>query len=159
MTPTDLLEQFKLLAEEELENLKMPIKKAPGEEPEYRAPEVFKMNLPTKTAQKESAPYVVLQFLNGNDAQNSGQDMKSACNVRVVVCAYSENLEEGPLYVLNMLTKLRHALLENRILANRYELQSPLEYLVYPDNPAPFFFGEMMTVWEIPTVRRNVSYG
>lgn len=159
MTPSDLLEQFKVFAEEKLNNLLLPIKKAPGEEPEYRSPEVFKMNLPNKSAQKEKAPYVVLQFLNGNDSQNPGEDMESVCNIRVVVCAYSEDLDEGPLNVLNMLVRLRSALLEDRILANRYQLQPPLEYLVYPDNPAPFFFGEMITVWKIPTVRRKISYG
>lgn len=159
MTPSDFLEQFRIFASEELENLLMPVNKAPGEEPEYRAPEVFKMNLPNKSAQKKKAPYVVLQFLNGNDSQNVGEEMKSVCNVRVVVCACSDDLDEGPLNVLNILVRLRSALLEKRVLANRYQLQTPLEYLVYPDNPAPFFFGEMMTVWEIPTVRRKVSYG
>jgi hypothetical protein len=32
----------------------------------------------------------------------------------------------------------------------------PLEYIVYPDNAEPYYMGEMMTVWEIPSVEREV---
>ena len=54
-----------------------------------------------------------------------------------------------------MLTRLRTALLSKRIVANRYAMRLPLEYLVYPENPVPFFFGEMMTVWELPIISRR----
>ncbi len=156
MTPIDLMEQFKIFAEKELKDLIFPVQTSPTEEAKYRAPEVFLMNLPDENAQKDRAPYVVLQFLNGNDAQEEGQEEESVCNIRVVVCAYSDDLSEGPMYVLNMLTRLRIALLNDRVLASRYALRMPVEYLVYPDNPAPFFFGEMMTVWEIPTIKRRI---
>lgn len=156
MTPTDLLEQFKLFTEDTLKDLILPINTPPSKEAQYRAPEVFLMNLPDEKAQKEKAPYVVLQFLNGDDAQEEGEEEESVCNIRVVVCAYSDNLSEGPMHVLNILTRLRIALLEKRVIANRYAMRLPMEYLVYPDNPVPFFFGEMMTVWELPTIKRRV---
>lgn len=156
MTTTDLLEQFKLFAEDALKDLILPVKTPPTQEAKYRIPEVFLMNLPDEAAQKEKAPYVVLQFLNGDDSQEEGKEEESVCNIRVVVCAYSDDLGEGPMHVLNMLTRLRIALLEKRVIADRYAMRLPLEYLVYPDNPAPFFFGEMMTVWEVPTIKRRV---
>lgn len=156
MTPTDLLEQFKQFTEDTLKDLILPIKTPPTQEAKYRAPEVFLMNLPDKKAQEDKAPYVVLQLLNGNDAQAEGEEEESVCNIRVVVCAYSDDLSEGPMHVLNMLTRLRIALLEQRVIANRYAMRLPMEYLVYPDNPAPFFFGEMMTEWELPTIKRRV---
>lgn len=156
MTPSDLLEQLKLFAEDKLKDLILPVKTAPTEEAVFRCPEVFKMNLPDTSAQKNKAPYVVLQFINGDDSQEEAQEEESVCNIRIVVCAYSDDLGEGPLHVLNMLTRLRIALLESRVIANRYSLRMPLEYLVYPDNPAPFFFGEMMTVWEMPTIKRRI---
>jgi hypothetical protein len=155
MTPVDLLEQFKAFTESALKDLIMPVKTPPTKEAEYRAPEVFKMNLPDVKADKDKAPYVVLQFINGDDSQNAGEEQESVCNVRVVVCAWSQDSSEGPMLVLNMLTRLRTALLEKRVIANRYALRLPLEYLVYPDNPVPFFFGEMMTVWEMPTITRR----
>lgn len=156
MTTTDLLEQFKLFAEDALKDLILPVKTPPTQEAKYRTPEVFLMNLPDEAAQKEKAPYVVLQFLNGDDSQEEGKEEESVCNIRVVVCAYSDDLGEGPMHVLNMLTRLRIALLEKRVIADRYAMRLPLEYLVYPDNPTPFFFGEMMTVWEVPTIKRRV---
>lgn len=156
MTTTDLLERFKLFAEDALKDLILPVKTPPTQEAKYRTPEVFLMNLPDEAAQKEKAPYVVLQFLNGDDSQEEGKEEESVCNIRVVVCAYSDDLGEGPMHVLNMLTRLRIALLEKRVIADRYAMRLPLEYLVYPDNPAPFFFGEMMTVWEVPTIKRRV---
>lgn len=156
MTPIDLMNQLKNFVQETLSDMIMPVKTSPTQEPEYRAPEVFLMNLPDETTQKERAPYVVIQFLNGDDSQKDGEEQEATCNIRVVACAYSEDLSEGSMFVLNMLSRLRIALLQERILSNRYALQLPLEYLVYPDNPAPFFFGEMMTVWEIPTIKRRI---
>ena len=158
MTPVDLVDQLKVFAEEKLENLLLPIRTPPKEDAKYRRPEVFKMNLPDLPSQKEKAPYVVLQFVNGSDEQNDGEEDYSICKIRVVVCAYSDNLGEGSMHVLNMLTRLRTELLRERVLGKRYLLKLPLEYLVYPDNPAPYFFGEMMTVWEIPTIRREIHY-
>lgn len=155
MTPTDLMEQFKSFTEEALKDLIMPIQTPPTKEAKSRAPEVFLMNLPDEKAMKERAPYVLLQFLNGDDSQSEGEEQESICNIRVVVCAYSENLSEGPLQVLNMLTRLRTALLTKRVVAKRYAMRLPLEYLVYPENPVPFFFGEMMTVWELPIIQRR----
>lgn len=155
MTPIDLMEQFKAFTEDALKDLIMPVKTPPTKEAQYRAPEIYLMNLPDVKEDKDKAPYVVLQFLNGDDSQETGDEQESVCNIRVVACAYSDDSSEGPMFVLNMLTRLRTALLEKRVVANRYTLRLPLEYLVYPDNPAPFFFGEMMTVWEIPTIIRR----
>lgn len=157
MTPTDLLEQLKQFAEEKLKNLLLPVETAPTEEAVFRCPEVFKMNLPDTSSQKKKVPYVVLQFISGDDAQDEGEEESSACKIRIVVCAYSDNLGEGPLHVLNILTRLRIALLEERVIAKRYLLQMPMEYMVYPDNPAPYFFGEMMTTWDIPTIKRRIK--
>ncbi|MBO4945505.1 MAG: hypothetical protein J6C91_09670, partial [Muribaculaceae bacterium] len=98
------MEQFKSFTEEALKDLIMPIQTPPTKEAKSRAPEVFLMNLPDEKAMKERAPYVLLQFLNGDDSQSEGEEQESICNIRVVVCAYSENLSEGPLQVLNMLT-------------------------------------------------------
>lgn len=158
MTPTDLLEQLKEFVLDNLGEMKMEIKQSPAKPPIFRSPEAFLMNLPDENAHRDKAPYVVLQLLNGNDSQSDGEDPQSTCNVRIVVCATSQNRSEGPLLVLNMLSRLRIALLEQRVIANRYSLRLPLEYIVYPDNPDPFYFGEMMTVWEMPTIERRVSY-
>jgi hypothetical protein len=156
VTPDDLLEQFRIFTNQTLKDMIMPIKTPPGSDSAYRAPRVFKMDLPNVKADRDKAPYIVLQFLNGRDLQETDGKPESTCNIRVVACVYSEDEGEGKLRVLNMLTRLRIALLEGRILARRYKLILPLEYMIYPDNPAPFYFGEMMTAWEIPTIERKV---
>lgn len=157
MTPYDLLEQLQIYASEKLSNLILPVNTSPSKPKEERCPEVFKMNLPDKKAQTEKVPYLVLQFLNGTDEQQEGQPEYASCRVRIIACAYSDDLSEGPLHVLNMLTRLRTALLRDRIIGKKYELILPLEYLVYPDNPAPYFFGEMMSTWKIPVIRREIE--
>ncbi len=159
MTPTDLLEQFRVFVLDTLSEMQLPINQSPVKQPILRSPEVFLMYPPDENAHRDRAPYVLLQFLTGDDSQKDGENPKSTCNIRVVVCACSHDRSEGGLHVLNMLSRLRIALLEQRVLADRYVLQMPLEYIVWPDNKTePFYFGEMMTVWEMPTIERIVTY-
>lgn len=159
MTPIDLMDVLKDYTEQVLSTVVLPVKVGRDSEPVMKTPDVYLMNLPDVKAQREKAPYVVLQLVNGIDDQDEGKLSTSACNIRIVVCAYSEDLAEGPLQVCNVIDRLRKSMLEDRIIGKRYELQMPLEYLIYPDNPAPFYFGELMTTWKLPAVRRRVNFG
>ena len=171
MTPIDLLNVLKGYVEQVVSTLVMPVKMGRDSEPlvdedgnykfssyPEKVPGVYLMNLPDVKAQREKAPYIVLQLVNGIDEQDDGKPEESSCNIRIVVCAYSEDLAEGPLQVMNVIDRLRKSLLEDRIIGKRYELQMPLEYLLYPDNPAPFYFGEIMTRWKLPAVQRRVYF-
>ena len=121
-----------------------------------RAAEVHLMRLPDKDAETNRIPYVLLQYITGKDTQEPGEREDSISNVRIVIATYSDNDSEGAMDVLNLITRIRNALLKAGIIGNQFLLRKPLEYLVYPDDTQPYFFGELMSVWEMPTVIREV---
>jgi len=115
------------------------------------------MRLPDKNAQTQRVPYVLLQFLQSDDSQESGDQPESTCMVRIVAATYSEDGEEGALGVLNLLTRIRIALLKNGVIGERYMLTPPLELIIYPDSTPPYYLGEMMTHWKMPIIESEVQ--
>jgi len=173
MTPNVLLDRLKEFVEETTADIILtvrPVKvktiaeprpkgKAPpaaAEEITHRAAEVHLMRLPDKDAETQRIPYILLQFLAGKDEHKPGDEADSTGNVRIIVATYAENDSEGALDVLNLITRIRNALLKAGEVGEQFLLRKPLDYLVYPDDTQPYFFGEMMTVWEMPTIRREV---
>ena len=59
--------------------------------------------------------------------------------------------------VLNLLTRIRVALLRDGIIGERFMLKPPLEMIVYPDSTAPYYLGEMMTEWTMPIIESEVQ--
>ena len=55
--------------------------------------------------------------------------------------------------------RFRIPLLRNPWIANgqfELDLQDGVESMIYPDDTAPYFVGEMMTTWRMPPVKREV---
>ena len=121
-----------------------------------RAAEVHLMRLPDKDAETNRVPYIVLQYMTGKDEQKPGQAADSESTVRIIVATYSDNDSEGALDVLNVVTRIRNALLKAGVIGEQFLLRQPLEYLVYPDDTQPYFFGELMLTFEMPTIKREV---
>jgi hypothetical protein len=174
MTPTILLEQLKefiqkhtadiILSVRPVSNKTLPTApraKAAAASAEdaitNRAAEVHLMRLPDKDAETNRIPYVLLQLITGADTQEPGQHPDSECKVRVIIATYSDNDSEGALDVLNMITRIRVALLKAGEIGKQFLLRPPLEYLLYPDDTQPYFFGELMTTWEMPIIKREVN--
>lgn len=157
MTPVELLQELKGFTEAQVKNMVYETQTSPGDAQVRRAPEVWLMRLPDAKSKTKKAPYVLLQLVSGADEQNAGEPQDSTCSIRFVVCLYADNASEGALNVADVLMCLRTALLRQRVIANRYTMRMPLEYLIYPDETTPFFIGEMMTTWELPTIKREVT--
>lgn len=79
------------------------------------------------------------------------------CTVRIVAATYSEDESEGAMCVLNLLTRIRVALLKDGVVGGQFVLKSPLEMIVYPDSTAPYYLGEMMTKWTMPIIESEVQ--
>ena len=58
--------------------------------------------------------------------------------------------------VLNLITRIRVALIKAGIIGEQFSLKRKIEYIVYPDSTPPYFMGEMMTLWEMPIIQREV---
>lgn len=158
MTKNDFLDQLVARTNETVGDIILPVKlQASSEAQEYRAAEVYKMRLPDGTSATKKAPYIIHQIVTSTDSQPTGQNVQSSCTVRSVFCVYHDNEQEGALALLNLMERLRISFLRQPILSNRYhlDLRQSLETLLYVDDTAPYFAGEMKSVWRMPTVERE----
>lgn len=171
MTPQDLLDELKKFIEEVTKDIILQVRpvnnkvipKPSGEsveaeeKPKSRAAEVHLMRLPDKDAETNRIPYILLQFLTGIDDQKPGEFPDSECKVRIVVATYSEDGSVGSMDCLNVITRIRIALLKAGIIGEKFLVRKPLEYLVYSDDTEKYYLGEMITTWGIPTINREVE--
>jgi hypothetical protein len=153
MTPVILLEELKKFITQETKDLILKVK----DSKKRRPAEVHLMRLPDMTDRIQRVPYLLLQFIKNTDEQQTGELTESVSMVRIVAAAYSENESEGSLDVLNLLTRIRTALLKERVIGKQFILKPPLEMMIYPDDTAPYYIGEIMSSWQMPPIEREVS--
>ncbi|SHG90337.1 hypothetical protein [Tepidibacter thalassicus] len=157
MTAVVLLEELKKYIEEHTKDIILSVRVKPSsEEAKERPAEVHKMRLPDKEGETKRIPYILLQFLTGKDKQEEGESPESECKIRIIVATYSEDGGEGAMDVLNVLTRIRISLLKDGVVGEQFLIKKPLEYIVYPDDTAPYYMGEMLTIWEMPEIEREV---
>lgn len=160
MTKTGLLEALKVFTQETTKDLLLPVRrqKTDEEQPAPRAAQVYLARLPEMKASDKKAPYIIHSVITGKDQQNIGEQVKSIAAIRSIFCVYHENEEEGGLALLNLLERLRIAFLRNVTIGSfTLDLQEGIEYLIYPDDTAPYYLAEMATVWKLPPVKREVK--
>lgn len=159
MTAINLLDCLEAFVKEKTADIKLQVRvrNRNPEEVKERAADVYKMRLPKKEDQTEKIPYILLQFLTGKDDEEPGEPEESTCKIRIVVGTYSEDGSEGATDVLNVILRIRGELKKAGVIGKRFVLHNPLEYIVYPDSTEPYYFGEMITNWSIPTVEREVT--
>lgn len=167
MTRVLLLEQLKAFTIAATRDLLLPL--VPQEEelllpPRYGPPGVYRMRLPEFGAATRKAPYILHQAVTGKDVQKPGdRTPDSSAVVRTVFCVYCKDEEEGGLYLLNVMERLRIALLEQVVIGKQFrlDLKEGLESLAYPDDAssstAPYYLGEMVSQWKLPPVGRKVA--
>ena len=158
MTPVFLLDELEKFISAVTNDIKLQVRVRGGQSDEKeRAANVYKMRLPNKEDQIQKVPYILLQFLTGKDDKKDSEPEDSECTVRIVVATYSENGEVGAYDVLNVILRIRTELEKIGIIGGYFVLQKPLEYIVYPDSTEPYYLGEMITNWSIPTIKREVE--
>lgn len=161
MTRNDLLEQLRAVTLEATADLLMPVKEKEedgGASLSDRAADVYLMRLPDSKAAKKKVPYIIHQLITSKDTQIVGQRANARAVVRSIFCVYSNDEQEGSLMLLNLQERLRIALLRRVIIGKRYQLdlEAGLEAIVYPEDTAPFFAGEMASTWILPAIEREV---
>ena len=122
---------------------------------------VFLMHTPTSNSKRKCVPYVVHSVLTGSDQQKNGNFEESIAIVRSVFTVYNSDEQQGSLELLEMMERFRISLLEERVIGKQFvlNLEEKLESLIYPDisKTAPFYTGEMSSVWNLPIIRRKVK--
>ena len=52
--------------------------------------------------------------------------------------------------------KCETSLLEDVVIDKHYSCQKPIETIIYDENMELYQVGELMTIWELPQIRRDV---
>ena len=160
MTKVILLEQLRDFTKEATADLIMATAMQEGDaEQKHRAADVYLMRLPDSKSAKKKAPYILHQIITGADKHPSGERDISTAMVRSIFCVYAEDEQEGGLMLLNLMERVRIGLLRKVVIGNQFTLDKEvgLESLVYPDDMAPYFAGEMVSTWKLPTIEREVQ--
>lgn len=158
MNKNILLEELKKFTEQATAELLMPVRPQENSpEQSERAAVVFKMNLPDSKAARTQMPYIIHQIVTGQDVQPAGEQDSAGTLVRTVFGVYNQDEQEGGLMLLNLMERLRIALLRQRVIGGQFmlDMRTGLESLIYPDNVAPYYLGEMISSWQIPAVKRE----
>ena len=162
MTKEQLLEDFKNFIENVTNQYELPTAVQKGDtEQIFRAPEIYKMRLPNSNDAKKKAPYIIVQYVTGKDFQKQSQTSQSNAIVRIIFCVYNDNEEEGALSLLNVMETVRVEIMKKVIIGKCFKLDTDagVESLVYPEDTAPFYAGEMMCTVFVPPTEREVFYG
>lgn len=161
MTKVELLSQLKLFTEDAIRELLLPVRmqKDDAEQPAPRPATVYLMRLPDSTAAAKKAPYIIHQAITGSDSQAEGQHIQCITAVRSIFCVYSDDEQAGGMLLLDLMERVRIALLRQVVIGRQFELdlQNNFEQLIYPDDTAPYYAGEMMSNWKMPAVEREVA--
>lgn len=169
MNSVVLLEQLKTFTENTMKDMILPVSMQQGDtEPQYRAPEVYLMRLPDSRAAKKKAPYIIHRVIPFNTQQKQGELERTIVSVRSIFCTYSPDEQEGDLALLNMMERFRIALLKQRKIGGagsdgrmKYQFvldispDNKMEGLPYDEDTAPYYAGEMITHWKLPTVQQT----
>lgn len=134
MTRIILLKRLQAFTEEVTADLIMPTRLQKGDtEQSFRPAKVYLMRLPDGTSATKKAPYVLHQVITGMDQQPQGQRVTSSAKVRSICCVYNDDEQEGGLMLLNLMERLRIAMLRQVVIGGQFtlDLEAGLETLVY----------------------------
>lgn len=158
MTPIILLDDLQKFIEENTADILLEVKVRTGPATEKeRAAKVYKLALPEKDDNTQQIPYILLKVLTGADEKKDNQPKSSDVRVRMIIATYSQNEKQGQLALLNLILRIRERLQKQHIIGGRFCLEYPFEYIIYQDTTPPYYLGEIMTTWSIPSIEREVQ--
>ena len=158
MTITILLNRMKDVVEEAVKDLQLPVRvQKPGERETRRTADVWLVRLPDTESAIKKAPYILLQPVQGEDAQEPGQKRRSSAMVRLVFTIFHSDGEEGGPALLELMERVRTAFLKNPNIGGQFSLVEAegLAWGINYDLSPPYYNGEMVGRWTLPAVERE----
>lgn len=161
MTISVLVEELKNFCIDATKHLKFPTALQKGDtEIIERAPEVYKMRLPNSNDAKKVAPYIIVQARNGVYKQDQGKPADASATVFLTFCVYCSDEQEGAMMLLNVMDAVRIKLLRQVVIAQQFKLDlknDGLEFLIFPEDTAPYYGGVITLNFEMPPIEREVK--
>lgn len=164
MTKQNLLESLCGFTREAVKDLLFPVEMQEDDEaqPMPRPPDVYDYGIPDFAEAEKKAPLIIHKVITANDSWPEGaQEPVSKAVVRTVFGIYHPNNQEGERCLLGLVERLRIALWRQRVIGRQFKLdmKAGADYLIYDKQLPPFYAGEMLTTWLLPSVKLEVLYG
>ena len=160
MTKVILIDALKAFIENSVKGFSLPERVQDGDTEEiYRSPTVYKLRLDNSSEAKKKAPYIVIQLENAVDKHPKAESGESTTVIRLVFCVYHENEQEGSVALLNVMEKVRLDLMKTIVIGSCFKLDADkgLESLIYNEDTAPYYAGEMIGTFFMPAIEREVD--
>ena len=124
---------------------------------DYVPAHIYPQRLPNNYDMTKITPYILVRFLHGDDSQKAGFDVESTAVVRMTFTVYNQDEPEGELMLLNLMERVRIALLKKVVIGDLFtlDLTDGLSCDVYDGIKYPYYAGEMITTWQLPPIERE----
>ncbi|SDD89654.1 hypothetical protein [Sporomusa acidovorans] len=98
---------------------------------------------PGKPPEEKAVPFVLVRFRSGEDTEQAGM-----ATVRLIATTYSKH-GQGWRDPMNVLERIRQAILTHRPLVRQFDLQLPIKWDMPEEQPWPYWIAWMTTSWTI----------
>ena len=98
------------------------------------------------------APFVIVRFLSAKDMLG-----QSTATVKFIAMTYSKR-GQGWRDAVELLIRIRMALLRNQTVGKRFRLEHPIEWEMPEDRPWPYSVAWMTTTWTIAQPIEEIDY-
>ncbi len=163
MTDVELLCALKEITERCTGDMLLPVRmqEEDEEEPKPRAAKVFLVRLPEMGSAEKKAPYILHTAAEGVDKYTDHHDgyggrentrhLGNTVEIRSVFCVYSKDGQEGGLYLLELIDRVRRELLSHPVIGLFHlDLEAGLERMIYDSEEwdlGPYNVGGLVTKW------------
>ena len=161
MTRYFLIEELKKFCEKETKHLEYPTAVQKGDTKRVkRAPKVYKMRLPNARDYKKYEPYIIIQLADSEHIQPEGSPPKHSATIRFIFCVTHEDESEGAMLLLNLMDIIQMELLKSVRIGPHFclDVHQPLSTLIYPDDTAPYYAGEMVGTFKLTAIQPEVNF-
>lgn len=136
MVEAELLLTLSEFVREAVKDYRLPVKNG-----DPRPPQVVPGFLPPKRgSEHDDFPFVIVRPVKGSC------DETASATVNLIVGVYDESVK-GFEHCLNIMTRLRTAVCEKGVVANRYQLTRPITWELPEEQPYPQWLLLMTTEW------------
>ncbi|WP_025847608.1 hypothetical protein [Paenibacillus ehimensis] len=122
-----------------------------------KAPQVIAGYLKEKKAVQNQNPpdfpYVIVRFLEDDDSEES-----YSASIRIIAGTYSEDEQNGWRDPVNILSRIKIALLENRIIGKPFWTEKPIKIELPEEQVFPEWVAWMTLRFTVPQVQSQVQY-
>lgn len=164
MTRNEFLDELKDYMEDVFKDSLLPTKlQKTTDTATYRAPVIYSMRLPDSKQAYKKVPYIINRIVTSQSVGRPGEDRERTCDVDTVFAVYCEDETEGARMLIQLFDKIEFDLINAGGIGGTnggitYELirEQPIEFMIYPEDTAPYFMGEMMTHWRLPPIEQEM---